>query len=104
MEENIFRMLPGKVGPACKILQYIKKEQQKSNEPELKGPHYGRHNIQKKKEYRGIVGEEVTKDGDQNTTKQRTEYRGIIVQEVETQAHEEKTTHDTSIQDQVILL
>lgn len=58
----------------------------------------------KKKEYRGIVGEEVTKDGDQNTTKQRTEYRGIIVQEVETQAHEEKTTHDTSIQDQVILL
>lgn len=50
------------------------------------------------------MGEEVTKDGDQNTTKQRTEYRGIIVQEVETQAHEEKTTHDTSIQDQVILL
>lgn len=48
--------------------------------------------------------EEVTKDGDQNTTKQCTEYRGIFVQEVETQAHEEKTTHDTSIQDQVILL
>lgn len=56
MEENIFRMLPGKVGPACKILQYIKKEQQKSNEPELKGPHYGRHNIQKKKNTEELWG------------------------------------------------
>lgn len=38
-EEDIFRMLSGKVGPARKILQYIKKEQQKSNEPEVSRDH-----------------------------------------------------------------
>lgn len=58
----------------------------------------------KKKEYRGIVVEEFTKDQDQNTTNQCSEYRGIIVEEVETQAHEEKTTHDANIQGQVILI
>lgn len=104
MKEDIFKMLPGKVGPARKILQYIKKEQQKSNEPEVSRDHIMEDTTSKKNEYRGIVVEEVPKDGDQNTTKQCTEYRGIIVQEVETQAHEEKTTHGTSIQDQVLLL
>lgn len=99
-EEDIFRMLPGKVGPARKILQHIKKEQQKSNETEASRDHIQEDTTSKKKEYRGIVVEEFTKDRDQNTTNQCSEYRGIIVEEVETQAHEEKTTHDANIQGQ----
>lgn len=99
-EEDIFRMLPGKVGPARKILQHIKKEQQKSNETEASRDHIQEDTTSKKKEYRGIVVEEFTKDRDQNTTNQCFEYRGIIVEEVETQAHEEKTTHDANIQGQ----
>lgn len=97
-------MLPGKVGPARKILQHIKKEQQKSNETEASRDHIQEDTTSKKKEYRGIVVEEFTKDGDQNSTNQCSEYRGIIVEEVETQAHEEKTTHDANIQGQVILI
>lgn len=89
-EEDIFRMLPGKVGPARKILQHIKKEQQKSNETEASRDHIQEDTTSKKKEYRGIVVEEFTKDGDQNSTNQCSEYRGIIVEEVESQAHEEK--------------
>lgn len=62
-----------------------------------------RKTLRPKKEYRGIVVDEVTKDRDQNTTNQCSEYRGIIVEEVETQAPEEKSTHDASIQGQVKL-
>lgn len=35
----MFRMFQGKVGPARKILQYIKNQQQKSNEPEVSRDH-----------------------------------------------------------------
>lgn len=54
-EEDIFRMLPRKVGPARKILQYIKKEQQKSNEPEASRDHIQEDTKSKKRNTKELL-------------------------------------------------
>lgn len=64
----MFRMLPGKIGPARKILTYIKKEQQKSNDQqvlECRSP----TTSEKSEEYRGIIVEEVHMEPKDNSTR-----------------------------------